>query len=193
MLEPVFSHPEKSEESKPVGKQVSEKVREEAPRRKLRRMSREDQGPSIKDALSGNMKDEKISAKEQHQIFSRTEESEEFTMEQLKMKWESFLERLGDRPNLQSTLSKVPHLDSGFQLRLEIDNSVQKDLINSIRPELVSWLRKELKNSKIQLVIKINQAEKESIIYTDNEKYSELLKKNPKLEMLKKRFNLDFG
>ena len=193
MLEPVFSHPEKSEEKITDEKQVSEKVPEAAPRKKLRRMSRENQGPSIKDALSGKMKDEKISAKEQHQIFSRTGELEEFSQEQLKMKWESFLERLVDRPNLQSTLSKVPHLDNDFQLRLEIDNSVQEDLINTIRPELVSWLRKELKNSKIQLITKINQSEKESIIYTDSEKYSEMLKKNPKLEMLKKRFNLDFG
>ncbi len=108
-------------------------------------------------------------------------------------KWKSFVDGLQGKPNLQSTLSKVPELKDNFQLLLEIDNSVQEDLINSVKPELISWLRKELKNSKIQLVTKISQSEKEKIIYTDSEKYQEMLKKNPRLELLKRRFNLDFG
>ncbi|MGM0620787.1 MAG: hypothetical protein ACQETJ_07070 [Bacteroidota bacterium] len=111
----------------------------------------------------------------------------------MKLKWDSYVERLHDRPNLQSTLSKTPELNENFQLVLEIDNSVQEDLINSVKPELVSWLRKELKNSQIQLVTKISQTEKEIIIYTDSERYGEMLKKNPKLELLKQKFKLDFG
>jgi hypothetical protein len=86
----------------------------------------------------------------------------------------------------------VPALKQGFQLVLEIDNSVQDDLINTIKPELVSWLRKELKNSKIQLTTSITETEKEKIIYSDSEKYLEMLKKNPQLELLKQKFNLDF-
>jgi len=69
---------------------------------------------------------------------------------------------------------------------------VQDDLINTIKPELVSWLRKELKNSKILLTTEIDETEKEKIIYTDTEKYLEMLKKNPRLELLKKKFKLDF-
>ncbi|MDD2382368.1 MAG: hypothetical protein WCY58_02590 [Mariniphaga sp.] len=75
---------------------------------------------------------------------------------------------------------------------IRIDNSVQEDLINSIKPELVSWLRKELRNSKIQLITQIDETQKEKIIYTDVEKYMEMLKKNPGLELLKQKFNLDF-
>lgn len=126
-------------------------------------------------------------------MYSRADETEEFTIEKLKEKWESFVKKLGDRPNLQSTLSNIPELGENFQLLLDIDNSVQEDLINSVKPDLVSWLRKELKNSKIQLVTQISQVEKEKIIYTDQEKYMEMLKKNPKLEQLKQKFNLDFG
>jgi len=77
-------------------------------------------------------------------------------------------------------------------LVIRIDNSVQEDLINSIKPELVSWLRKELRNSKIQLITQIDETQKEKIIYTDVEKYMEMLKKNPGLELLKQKFNLDF-
>jgi len=100
--------------------------------------------------------------------------------------------KLSNRPNLQSTLSRIPQVEQDYQLVLDIDNSVQDDLINSIKPELVSWLRKELKNSKIQLVTRISETEREKVIYSDSEKYMEMLKKNPKLELLKQRFKLDF-
>jgi len=66
-------------------------------------------------------------------------------------------------------------------------------LINTIKPELVSFLRKELKNSKIQLNTIITEKVKGVVIYTDEEKYEELLKKNPSLALLKQKFNLDFS
>ncbi len=80
-----------------------------------------------------------------------------------------------------------------YQLILEIENTVQEDLISSIKPELVSWLRIELKNSLIQLDTVITKKVKGKIIYTDAEKYDELIKKNPGLALLRKKFNLDFG
>ena len=109
------------------------------------------------------------------------------------MKWDAFLARLDDRPNLQSTLSNLPELKENFELVLEIENTVQEDLISNIKPELVSWLRIELKNSKIQLTTVITEKVKGRIIYTDAEKYDELLKKNPSLALLRQKFNLDFG
>lgn len=159
----------------------------------MKRISRDIRGPSIKDALAGKFEEEEISAKEQHEMYSRADETEDFTEDQLKIKWEMYLKKLANRPNLQSTLSNIPKLKENYQLLLDIDNSVQEDLINSVKPELVSWLRKELKNSKIQLVTHISKVEKEKIIYTDQEKYLEMLKKNPQLEQLKQKFNLDFG
>ena len=155
-------------------------------------MSRDAKGPSIKDALAGKMGEEKLSAREQHQIYTRVGETKDFTADDLKKKWEEFVKRLDDRPNLQSTLSRVPNLEENYLLVLDIDNSVQDDLINSIKPELVSFLRKELVNSKIQLTTLISEVEKEKIIYSDSEKYLEMLKKNPDLELLKQKFKLDF-
>ena len=148
--------------------------------------------PSIKDALAGKFKEDKLSAKEQHEAFMKINEVKDFTQDFLTAKWNEFVNRLNDRPNLQSTLSRTPLLKEDYQLFLEIDNSVQDDLINSIRPELVAWLRKELRNSKVQLVTKITEVEKEKLIYTDSEKFLEMLKVNPNLELLKQKFKLDF-
>jgi hypothetical protein len=149
--------------------------------------------PSIKDALEGKFDEKQLSAKEQHQIFSKEDEKEEFTLEELKSKWDAFVTRLDDRPNLQSTLSELPELKENFLLVLEIENTIQEDLISSIKTELVSWLRMELKNSKIQLTTVITEKVKGRIIYSDSEKYDELLRKNPSLALLRKKFNLDFG
>ncbi len=148
--------------------------------------------PSIKDALSGKSKKDKISAIAQHEAYTQVKEVNPFTAEALSQKWNDFLLRIEDRPNLQSTLSKLPRLEDDYRLVLEIDNSVQDDLIGSIKPELVTWLRKELRNSNIQLITRITETEKEKIIYSDSEKYLEMLKQNPNLELLKQKFKLDF-
>lgn len=149
--------------------------------------------PSIKDALQGKFEEKQISAIEQHQIFNQADETEPFTSEYLKQKWEQYLTRLEERPNLKSTLSNVPEIQDDYKLLLEIENTIQDNLITSIKPELVSFLRKELKNSKIQLVTKITDKVKGRIIYTDSEKFEEMIKKNPKLALLKQKFKLDFG
>lgn len=165
------------------------------PKRVVKRSASEFRTPSIKDALKGKFKDDEvqISAKEQFKMHTKADEFEPFTEDDLKVTWKSFLVRLDDRPNLQSTLSKDPELKEDYKLILEIDNTIQEDLIDSIKPELVSYLRKELKNSKIELEIKVSDKIKNKIIYTDLDKFDEMAKKNPHLKTLKQKFNLDFG
>ncbi len=155
-------------------------------------MSKQVQGPSIRDALSGKMPEDEMSLKEQHEIYTSFTETMDFSAEELKIKWEEFRQRLDDSPNLQSTLSRLPHIEDNYRLVLDIENSVLEDLVNNIKPELVSWLRKELKNSEIQLNTRITEIEKQRVIYSPSEKYMELLKKNPNLELLKQKFRLDF-
>ena len=126
-------------------------------------------------------------------MHTKADEFEPFTKEELEVKWKVFLTRLDDRPNLQSTLASVPELKEDSKLLLEIDNTIQEELIDSMKPELVSFLRKELKNSKIELAIKVSDKIKNRIIYTDLDKFDELAKKNPHIKTLKQKFNLDFG
>jgi len=134
-----------------------------------------------------------LSSKQLHQIFSKDDEKEDFTVEQLKLKWDAFVSRLDDRPNLQSTLSNVPVLKENYLIELEIENSLQEDLISNIKPDLLTWLRIELKNSQIQLNAVYAENSKGRVIYTDSEKFDELVKKNESLALLRQKFNLDFG
>jgi hypothetical protein len=150
--------------------------------------------PSIKMGLKGDfgVEEKQLSAKEQHQMYSKADEIEPFNEEQLKEKWTEFLTRLDDRPSIKATLSILPKIQKDFTLVLEIDNRIQDELLASVKPELVSWLRKELRNSKISLKTIVADIVREKVVYSDVEKYQEMANKNPDLALLKRTLNLDF-
>lgn len=139
-----------------------------------------------------DVKDEKVSAREQHELYTRQDLSEAFTEEQLQLKWKEFLNTLDDRPNLKSTLSRDPLLKPQNLLLLKIENHVQEELVKGVKPQLVSWLRRELRNSSIELETELVMEETTRFAYTDGEKLEEMLKKNSDLALLKQKFNLDF-
>lgn len=145
-------------------------------------------------ALKGKFEgDEKqLSAKEQHAMFSKADELEPFTEEQLIEKWKEFLPRLNDRPSLKASLSRMPKLQKDCTLLLEIDNRIQEELLVHVKPELVSWLRKELRNSTISLNTIVTEIKHEKVVYSDIEKYQAMANKNPNLALLKRTLNLDF-
>ena len=133
-----------------------------------------------------------MSAKEQFKLYSKADETESFTTEQLEEKWKEFLPRLNDRPSLKATLSILPTIQEDWTLLLEVDNRIQDELLVNIKPELVSYLRRELHNSKINLKTVVSDIKREKVIYSDIEKYQEMAKKNPNLALLKRTLNLDF-
>lgn len=150
--------------------------------------------PSIKDALSGNTNENKVQ-EDTHANFSQYNENlfEPFTQEQLAEKWKEFMEKMADRPSLCSALSNVPEIVNGNKLMLKIGNSVQEEDIRLIKPELISWLRKVLRNSGIELTTEIGKVESERMIFSDSEKLQMMVQKNPDLNELKQKFNLDFS
>lgn len=165
-----------------------------SPVAKPKRIVRKVGTTSIKMALEGKFKgDEKqLSAKEQHELYSKADEVEPFTEDQLKEKWNAFLPRLDDRPSLKATLKILPKIQENYTLLLEVDSRVQDELLANVKPELISWLRKELHNSKINLKTVVTDVKREKVIYSDIEKYQEMANKNPNLALLKRTLNLDF-
>jgi DNA polymerase III subunit gamma/tau len=188
-LAPIFSEPQEPA----VDRKEIPKAPVEAPKPALKKLTRQMSGPSIKSVMNGGtVSDDKVTAKEQHELYTNQVLSESFTDEQLQLKWKQYVATLEDRPNLKSTLSREPILNDDGTLLLKIDNHVQDDLIKSIKPQLVSWLRRELKNSAIELVTELNETQVQRFAYTDGEKFEEMLQKNPDLAYMKQRFNLDF-
>lgn len=143
--------------------------------------------------MAGNIPETKI----ENQVQETTSNDyqnliETFTNEQLAVKWLEFVDQLTDRPILKSTLSIVPEKAEGNQILLKIGNSVQEEEVKLVKYELISWLRKELQNSEIELVTRIEKQESTRIFYSDSEKMQLMMQKNPELYQLKQKFNLDF-
>jgi hypothetical protein len=150
--------------------------------------------PSIKDALSGNNVENKVQEAGQSNFSAYNENLfEPITQEQVTEKWKEFVAKMADRPSLCSALSSVPELTNGNKLVLKIGNSVQEEDIRLIKPELISWLRKELRNSGIELITKIGKKESGRTMFSDSEKLQMMMQKNPDLNELKQKFNLDFS
>jgi len=150
--------------------------------------------PSIKDALAGKVIEKSIIDEIAETTYNEYENfADEFTSEQLAVKWNEFLGLISDRPNLISTLSNVPELTNGNKLLLKIGNSVQEEDVRQIKPELINFLRKELRNSGIEMTTSIEKIESERTHFNDSEKMQLLMQKNPELFELKQKFNLDFN
>jgi hypothetical protein len=187
---PAISDSEKSSGNAPVPK--LEPI-EKASNVKIIRKIGSGFTPSIKDALAGNSQEKKEADQVQETSDAEYENvAEPFTNEQLALKWKEFIDQLTDRPNLRSTLSNVPEINEGNEILLRIGSSVQEEEVRLVKFELMSWLRKELRNSKIELITRIEKSETERLFYSDSEKMQLMMHKNPELFQLKQKFNLDF-
>lgn len=151
--------------------------------------------PSITDALNGKFQEEQKveDAREVHKYYTEENLSNPFTQEQFETKWSELLRRYDDRPNLKSILSNTPQLQENYQLLLSVSSSTMDEEIKKIKPDVVSWLRKELQNTQLELITKIEVVQSVKTIYSDSEKLQAMIQKNPELALLRQRFNLDFG
>lgn len=151
--------------------------------------------PSINDALNGRHTEEN---KQENPLdtlkyYTENELEEPFTQEQFEAKWNEFISRYSDRPNLFTALSNTPRQENGHQLILIIGSATIDEEIKIIKPDLVSWLRKELRNSRIELITKVDVQKLKKVIYSDAEKLQVMINKNPQLSVFRQKFNLDFN
>ncbi len=118
-----------------------------------------------------------------------------FTFDDLMSLWkeQATLAKELKKKSYYACLTKQPPvLKDKFIIEVTVDNKVQEETVNKEKPELIEYLKKKLNNYSIQLSIIVTEQVKEVHLYTDRDKFSELVKKNPDLLYLKEKFNLDF-
>lgn len=185
-VEPDKAEVELKQEKKPVSNQ------QEKPAKKYTGMT-----ASIKDAING--KKEKASERDVVNENSQNNKDDTtyttFTYDDLIAKWDEFAEKLKiEKPRMFSTLkNNLPILKDQYIIEYTLHNSDQQDdFIKMIKQDLLEFLVRELKNSKIQIVTNIIEAQEVKKPYTPEEKFEHMSKKNPALNKLKQQFNLDF-
>ncbi len=109
--------------------------------------------------------------------------------------WLRFAEMMRkEKPRMATTLkASNPVIKDDFVIEIEMSNKVQEDDFNlMIKADLANFLRQELKNDNLKIVTFVPETNKEKALYTDEDKYKYLSEKNPNINKLKQRLNLDF-
>jgi DNA polymerase-3 subunit gamma/tau len=122
------------------------------------------------------------------------EDKEPFTHEELMVLWKEYIQKIKEenKINFYTILTtNDPELTSPEQITVSITNLAQESILQNELVEFLNFLRTRLKNFSVGIVTKRVENKIENRLYTSIEKYHYLLEKNPKLEDLRKRLNLD--
>ncbi len=124
------------------------------------------------------------------------DDKEAFSYEQLLVLWEEYTKKAFDahKINFYTILkSNPPVLETPTQIKIGIENSAQESILQSEMVEFLNFLRSRLKNFDLSIVTEKVERKIQNRLYTSTEKYQYLVGKNPKLEEMRRRFNLDIN
>ena len=122
------------------------------------------------------------------------EDKEPFTHDQLMVLWKIYTQKVKEenKINFYTILTtNEPVLSKPNEITVLITNLAQESILQNEQVEFLNFLRTRLKNFELGIVTKKVESKLENRLYTSMEKYHYLIEKNPKLEEMRKRFNLD--
>lgn len=123
--------------------------------------------------------------------------NEEPTLEKVKNAWDDYVKvkRKEDRISLVASLTMCEVGLEGKVVKFEVKNALQEEQLNSERAGLLFHIRQFVKCADLELSIKLEKGADDApkMFLTDKEKYLKMVEKNPALEELRKKFDLDLA
>lgn len=114
-----------------------------------------------------------------------------FSQEDLVEHWNAFAETIDTKVYLKNTMiNSKPVMLENFLFEVAIHNQGQQDELSNSAVSILSYLRHHLKNTHIQMRIRISESNEKKLAYTNTEKYQHLMEINPLLGKLRDEFNL---
>lgn len=117
-----------------------------------------------------------------------------FEHAQFEMAWQEFANSMkGINMSLHSTLSKQPHeIDHKGKIQLFLANGVQEMEVTNIRSELIGFInqRMGIKGFSLNTIV-LKHDEIKKVFLSQKEKFEAMVQKNPALQELRKKFNLN--
>ncbi len=119
-------------------------------------------------------------------------ENTEWVENELVTKWQLFSQELKkkEKINLHNIFDRYLPKKNNNTIKLKLVSLSEKAEIQEIKSELLFFIRKELKNDFIDLEISISEENQKNMLHTKEERYSHLLEKNSKIEILKNKLDL---
>ncbi len=117
----------------------------------------------------------------------------DMTTETIKKLWLEFAAQIkDDQPRLYNTMiTQLPELDQQNKVVLTLNNPLQEKAIRSIQSDLNHFLRENTGRDDIEIMTLVPDQPTEKKLYTPEEKYNYLQKKNPELDLFRQSLNLD--
>lgn len=116
-----------------------------------------------------------------------------FTEEDLVRCWDAYVTSgvIDKKVYLKNTMINCkPVLQENYFFEVGVHNPGQQDELSNNCVELLNYLRTQLRNTRIQMRIRIIETNEKHLAYTATEKFEHLLTVNPVLGKLKEEFNL---
>lgn len=114
-----------------------------------------------------------------------------FSQDDLLRCWEAYASSIEKKVYLKNTMINCkPTLQENFMFEVGVHNPGQQDELTNGCIDILGYLRTQLKNTRIQMRVRIIESNEKHLAYTSTEKYEHLLEINPVLGKLKEEFNL---
>ncbi|MFM7022222.1 MAG: hypothetical protein ACKOXB_04535 [Flavobacteriales bacterium] len=137
----------------------------------------------------------KPNVEEQKEEIAKNLPKKEFSEADLIVTWNEYAEMIkASDLDIYTTLTKnPPSLVANNTIQLKIFNKAQEHDLSEIKADLLSFIRNRLNNFDISLTTFIEKSTEDQGLYTSGDKYKKLVEKNPLLEELRKKLDLDLG
>ena len=114
-----------------------------------------------------------------------------FSQDELVRVWDDYAASIDKKVYLKNTMINCkPVLQENYIFEVGVHNPGQQDELSNGCVDLLNYLRVQLKNTRIQMRVRIIEANEKHLAYTSTEKFEHLLSVNPVLGKLKDEFNL---
>ncbi len=120
------------------------------------------------------------------------DEKQDFSAEEFLELWKVYTQKAKDQDKIHLyTLMNNDPILNGTEITVLVENSALESTLQDEKIELLNFLRTALKNFDLQIAVKRAENVGVKRIYTNKDKYAYLVEKNPQLEEMRRRFNLD--
>jgi DNA polymerase-3 subunit gamma/tau len=134
-------------------------------------------------------------AEEEEDPYLKGDAKEAFTFDDFLREWNFYASKIkteGKMNLLPVFTTEAPTMLRPYIFEVVVANKVQEDLFKEEKPNFLNHMRTTLRNFDLEVNTRIDKQTAARRPYTAQEKYQHMAAKNPQLEELRKRFNLDF-
>lgn len=127
-----------------------------------------------------------VSPEVEHEKKEAAIQDNKYTDEDFKKAWLAFTNNIPDEVRMVSYMqSNIPQRKGENTFEAMIFNSLQEKEINRLKPDILSFLRSELKNSSVDIVMKMNETTTAQKYISPEDKYKQMAAQNPALAKLR--------